>query len=222
MNIKIKHTVEVGEVADFVAKSIINQLNQGKHVLFLVSGGSAIAVEVKVSTLIKDIPHHNLTVTMIDERYGPLNHKDCNWTKLINDGFDLPQAKLIPVVTGDDKPTTTEKFKVALEEELNKADYKIGLFGVGGDGHTAGILPGSEAVTCEDLVCSYETPTFSRITMTEKAILKLDEAVAFIKGEEKWGVVKNLLEENIDINEQPSQILKKIPLLTIFTDYKSN
>ena len=94
------------------------------------------------------------------------------------------------------------------------------MFGVGVVGHTAGILPDSEAVTIEDLVCSYDTTTFSRITITEKAILKFDEAVAFIKGEEKWGEVKNLLEEDIDVSKQPSQILKKVPLLTIFTDYK--
>ena len=220
MNIYIKPTIEIEDVASSIANSIKNQLNQGKHVLFMVSGGSSIEVEVKVSTLIKSIPHQNLTVMMIDERYGSLGHKDCNWEKLIKDGFDLPEAKLIPILTGDDKPTTTEKFKLALEEEFKKADYKIGLFGVGVDGHTAGILPDSEAVTCEDLVCSYETSTFSRITITEKAILKFDEAVAFIKGEEKWGEVKNLLEEDIDVSKQPSQILKKVPLLTIFTDYK--
>ena len=110
MNIYIKPTIEIEDVASSIANSIKNQLNQGKHVLFMVSGGSSIEVEVKVSTLIKSIPHQNLTVMMIDERYGSLGHKDCNWEKLIKDWFDLPEAKLIPILTGDDKPTTTEKF----------------------------------------------------------------------------------------------------------------
>ena len=47
------------------------------------------------------------------------------------------------------------------DEELKIAEYKIGLFGIGVDsGHTAGILPDSEAVNCQELVCSYDTPVF--------------------------------------------------------------
>jgi 6-phosphogluconolactonase/glucosamine-6-phosphate isomerase/deaminase len=69
------------------------------------------------------------------------------------------------------------------------------------------------------LVCGYDTPTFSRITITPKAIEKLDEAVVWMQGENKWNVLKDL-EKDIDIKKQPAQILKKVPLLTIFTDYK--
>lgn len=220
MNIIIKTTTKAEDAAIFIADSILNQLQQGKRVLFFVTGGSSIAVCVKISELLKEHPHQNLTIMLTDERYGQLNHADSNWFKLINEGFDLPQAKLIPILTGDDHTTTTQKFKIALEQELNNAEYKIGLFGVGSDGHTAGILPGSIAVESDELVCGYETPVFSRVTMTPKAIEKLDEAVAFIQGEAKWGVVKNLKEEEIDIIKQPAQILKKVPLLTIFTDFK--
>ena len=54
--------------------------------------------------------------------------------------------------------------------------------------------------------------------MTPNAIVKLDEAVAWIQGEEKWPVIKGL-EVDIELERQPVQILKKIPL-TIFTDYE--
>ena len=72
--------------------------------------------------------------------------------------------------------------------------------------------------------------TFSRITITPFAIKKLDEAVIWAQGEEKWEVIKNLKNDiparphegsgaGGDITKQPAQILKKVPLLTIFTDY---
>ena len=80
-------------------------------------------------------------------------------------------------------------------------------------------MPNSLAIQCQDLVCSYDTPVFSRITITPKVIEKLDEAIVWAQGEEKWEVLKNL-EKNIDINLEPAQILKKVPLLTIFSDYK--
>lgn len=156
---------------------------------------------------------------MTDERYGPLGHKDSNWQQLIEKGFNLPQALLVPILTGEDRATTTLKFNEVLNREFMRVEYKIGLFGVGADGHTAGILPESGAVSSEDLAFGYDTPTFSRITITPKVIEKLDEAVVFMQGEEKWEVVKDLLEKNIEITKQPAQILKKVPLLTIFTDY---
>ncbi|MFA6586085.1 MAG: 6-phosphogluconolactonase [Candidatus Paceibacterota bacterium] len=221
MSFTVKTTTEVEEVANFVASSILKQLNLNKRVLFFVTGGSSIPVCVKISEVIRKNPHKNLVVTLTDERYGVVGHKDSNYFKLIKSGFSLPQARMIPVLIGDDLDTTAQKFNFNLNEEFNSAEYKIGLFGVGADGHTAGILPDSVAINSNDLACSYVTPIFSRITMTPKAIEKLDEAVVFARGQEKWETLKKLIEEDMDIKKQPAQILKKVPLLTIFTDYKN-
>ena len=223
MSLKINTTTRTEDVANFSASSILDQLRLGKHVLFFVTGGSSISVCVRIAELLKAETNkdliHNLTITLTDERYGPVGHSDSNWQQLIDMGFDLPGALLIPILTGDDRATTAEKFNKILNEEFMVAEYKIGLFGIGADGHTSGILPGSDAVKFEDLACGYDTPSFSRITMTPKAIEKLDEAVAWVQGENKWWVIKNLLEKDINITKQPAQILKKVPLLTIFTDY---
>jgi hypothetical protein len=40
-----------------------------------------------------------------------------------------------------------------------------------------------------------------------------------MQGKEKWEVLKSL-EKNISIIKQPAQVLKEVPLLTIFTDYE--
>ena len=238
MSLNIKTTNNSEEVADFVASSILNQLNSNKRVLFFVTGGSSIMVGVRVAELLQNYPHHNLTVMLTDERYGSVGHRDSNWQQLLDKGFILPQAKLIPVLFGDDKKNTVEKFDQNLVKEFEKAEYKIGLFGVGADGHTAGILPESEAILSLHLACGYDTPTFSRITITPKGIEKLNEAVVWMQGEKKWSVLENL-NKNIparpndegaslltkgwqaggDIIKQPAQIFKKVPLLTIFTDY---
>ena len=218
MGFGLKTTTKVEEAADFVANSILNQLKSGKKVLFFMPGGSAIAVAVKAAEILKEHPHQNLTVTLTDERYGPIDHFNSNYFQLMEKGFSLPEAKLIPVLIDEDRNITTEKFDAILDEELKIAEYKIGLFGIGVDGHTAGILPDSEAVNCQELVCSYDTPVFSRITITPKVIEKLNEAVVWAQGVEKWEVLKNL-EKDININSMPAQILKKVPLLTIFSDY---
>jgi 6-phosphogluconolactonase/glucosamine-6-phosphate isomerase/deaminase len=219
MGFSIKTGTKADDAAEFIVSSILNQLDEGKHILFFLAGGSSISVAVKIAEFLRKYPHKNLTITLTDERYGPIDHFNSNYFQLMEKGFDLPQAKIVPILTDDDRNITTEKFNTILNQELMIAEYKIGLFGIGADGHTAGILPGSIALRSEDLACSYDTPIFSRITITPKVIEKLDEAVVFMQGEQKREILKNL-EKDIDINLEPAQILKKIPLLTIFTDLK--
>jgi 6-phosphogluconolactonase/glucosamine-6-phosphate isomerase/deaminase len=171
-----------------------------------------------LAKILKKYSCKNLTITLTDERYGPIDHFNSNYFQLMEKGFDLPEAKLIPILADDDRNITTEKFNTILNQELMIAEYKIGLFGVGTDGHTAGILPSSVAVHSGDLACSYDTPIFSRITITPKVIEKLDEAVAWIQGKDKWKLLEDFSKSDIDIEKQPAQLLKKVPLLTIFTD----
>lgn len=223
MSLTIKITTNPEEAANFIALSVLGKLKEGKRVLLFLTGGSSITVGIKIADILrgngeKDLIE-NLTITLTDERYGPVDHFNSNYFQLAEKGFNLPQAKVIPILVDDDRNITTEKFEIALDRELKEADYKIGLFGIGVDGHTAGILPESEAVLSENLAHSYDTPTFSRITMTPKAIEKLDEAIIWAQGEDKWKVIEDL-QKDIEIIKQPAQILKKVPLLTIFTDYK--
>jgi 6-phosphogluconolactonase/glucosamine-6-phosphate isomerase/deaminase len=227
MSLELKTTTNTEDTANFLASSILKQLKSGKTVLFFVTGGSSISVGSKVSKILREYPDtnllKNLIVTLTDERYGKVGHPDSNWQQLKDRGFDIPQAKLISILIGDDRNTTVEKFNIILNTELimsKESEYRIGLFGIGSDGHTAGILPESVAVNSENLACGYDTPTFSRITITPKMIEKLDEAVVWAQGKDKWKIVESLLSENIPIDKQPAQTLKKVPLLTIFSDYK--
>ena len=223
MSLNIKTTTKIEDAANFIVLSILKQLELGKQVLFFATGGSSISVGAKVAEILREHTEHgltkNLTILLTDERYGPIDHADSNYSKLLEKGFSLPFAKIIPTLTGESREITTEKFNTNLEQEFKKAEYKIGLFGFGADGHTAGILPESVATHSEDLACGYDTAAFYRITMTFSAIEKLDEVVVWAQGEDKWTVLKNL-ENDIDVIKQPVQILKKVPLLTIFTDYK--
>ena len=225
MHLNIQTTTSVEEVAEFLARGVLRQLNKEKKVLFFVTGGSSIAVGVRAVELLRNQISTGLakllTITITDERYGEVGHKDSNWQQLKDQGFGLKDAKFIPVLSGEDFETTISNFNKNLEREFKENKYKIGLFGIGADGHTAGILSASGAVLSPDSAFGYKTPTFSRITMTGQAISQLDEAVVFMQGKEKWPVLEDL-EKDIDIIKQPAQILKKVPLLIIFTDFKNN
>lgn len=237
MSIVFKTTTNIEDPADFVANAVLSKLQMGKKVLLFLTGGSSISVGVKIADILREKSDknllQNLTVTLTDERYGPIDHFNSNFFQLDEKGFNLPDAKIIPILIDEDKNITVEKFNTKLNEEFTKAEYKIGLFGVGADGHTAGILPESLAVSAETLSFGYDTTTFSRITMTFNAIEKLDEAIVWAQGKDKWKVLEELKTEiparnassiadaGGSLEKQPAQILKKVPLLTIFSDFKN-
>jgi 6-phosphogluconolactonase/glucosamine-6-phosphate isomerase/deaminase len=197
----------------------MSALDQNKKVLWLVPGGSAISIVAEISKRLAGRDLGNLSVTLTDERYGEVGHPDSNWKQLADLNFDLPGANLVPVLNGKDRAGTTADFAEALTTLLDQSDYALGFFGIGPDGHTAGILPGSPAVTSTMAAQDYDAGNFQRITMTPLAIEKLDEVVVYAMGEAKWPVFDQL-ETDVPVNEQPAQFLKQVPTVTIFNDYK--
>ena len=221
MKLNIKSADNTKEIADFVVNLINNKLEENLRVLLFVSGGSAIPFEVFISNKISKLYINNLTVTLIDERYVPVDNSDSNWFNLKKEGFNTENIKFIPYLTGKDFNTTTKEIEKILKKEINNSDYKIGIFGIGIDGHTAGILPHTLAVSSKDYVCAYETELYNRITITPFAVEKFDQAIVYAVGKSKWPILEKLENDTLSIDEQPAQVLKKVPLLTIFTDYKA-
>lgn len=213
----IKWGSDYKEAGEFLASSVINKLKNGKKVLLFLTGGSSIKVGVFASHILERNDYSNLVITLTDERYGKIGHSESNWQGLINEGFNPSRVRLYPILNGKEINETVYDFNKFLENEIKESDYIIGLFGVGVDAHTAGILPYTIGVDSNDFAVGYDTEKFERITITGKTISMLDEAILFMKGEEKWKIVDNLQEE-IDPHLAPVEILKKVSKLTIFTD----
>ena len=219
---KYVHITSIDPVAIYLSNVLIDMLNSGKKVLWLMSGGSGGKVCVEVSKRLAETNLENLYVTMTDERFGPVGHASENWQQLLDDGLSLPGAKLYRPLIGLDRQSTTTQFGQWLEGTYSKVDYKIGLFGIGTDGHTAGIKPIESVVNADGWAVDFDGHDFERITMTFDAISKLDEAVMQAMGADKAQVLDDFLNNDIDPKIQPVQILKSVNKLTVFTDYQNN
>jgi len=206
------------QATDSVVKAIKNHLSKGERVLWLLSGGSSIAIAVEASKRLKLSNLSNLFVSLVDERYGLIGHQDENWQQLIDAGFNLPSANLYRPLIGKDIEPTRAGFNDWLSDQITMADYKIGIFGIGIDGHTAGIKPHSSAVLSANLVAFFKGDDFPRLTITFLAIKQLDEAIVLALGKDKISVIQSLLNNNLPLDEQPSQILKSIPCVTLYTN----
>jgi 6-phosphogluconolactonase/glucosamine-6-phosphate isomerase/deaminase len=219
-NIRFVKTDQSAAAAGFLSHQIQLRLDDSKKVIWFVSGGSALEVAALVAKKLKG-PLSSLTVALVDERYGPTGHSSSNWQQLMDMGFDLDSAQLEPILNNHSLAETTSNYNLLMEKLFAHSAYKIALLGLGTDGHTAGILPGSPAVDSKELVVHYSTPEFERITLTSRALTCLDEAVVYVQGPTKYRALNDLAKDLL-LRDQPAQILKQIPKVIIFNDLKGD
>jgi 6-phosphogluconolactonase/glucosamine-6-phosphate isomerase/deaminase len=203
-----------------VADAVKKHLEGGNRVLLLLSGGSGIAIAIEASKMLQNIDLSDLSVSLTDERYGNIGHKDENWQQILDFGFKLPGANLYRPLINQDINQTTTAFAKWLKQQLDKSDYKIGIFGIGSDGHTAGVKPRSPALDSKDLTSSFVGDDFDRITITPAAIRQLNEAIVQASGVDKQSTIHELMHASILISKQPAQILKMIPKVALYTNIK--
>lgn len=207
----------VGNLTD----RLTQELGEGRRVLWLVCGGSNVATAVDVMKNLADDLTKDLTITLTDERYGPPGHADSNWQQLADAGFDRKQARTLPVLeAGRSLAETTEHYQELAKRTFQDSDTVIALFGVGADGHIAGILPGSPAANADDeaWAAGYETKGFTRLTLTFTALRHVDVAYAFAFGEAKRAALSKLRSADIPLDEQPAQLLKRLPEAYLYSD----
>jgi 6-phosphogluconolactonase/glucosamine-6-phosphate isomerase/deaminase len=208
-------------VALYIANQINAKLRAGKRVLWLVPGGSAIEVAVSASRQISGVAS-DLSITLTDERPGPIGHPGSNWRQLKTAGFDYERHNYYEVLQNKPEDQETTAYGAWLERALGEDnDYKIGLFGVGADGHTAGILPGVTPTTAEKFAGYYSDPQRQRISINPAGIAALDEVIVFAIGEDKRAVIDGLA-GNVDASVIPAQHLKQAGKLVVYNDHNES
>lgn len=202
-----------------IANKLLEALQSHNRVLWLVPGGSNIPLVVQVMDKIPDNVRHHLAILLTDERFGEAEHEDSNMRQLAEAGLQAGNATVVPVlVPGLSFEQTIERYNQAIKDVLDKADYTFGYFGMGADGHIAGVLPGTPGVSSKKYVVGYDAGTFTRITMTLQAIKRIDAAVLVAFGDSKTAMLSQLKTKKTALTKQPSQVLKSIKDVTVYND----
>ncbi len=205
-----------------VADKIVSALRVHTHVLWLIAGGSnipiAVEIEEKVLNLSTKEQLKHLSVSQTDERYGPVGHKDSNWQQMIEAGFDFEPITFIHILRNLPLQETVKAFALDIEPVFDVTPMIIGQFGIGVDGHIAGILPHSPAVTDEALVSGYESEPFTRISLSPRMIERITVAYLFAFGESKKEALSNLKNRDLSLADEPAQILKRLKEVYVYSD----
>lgn len=163
----------------------------------------------------------NLTVMLVDERYGPTGHADSNWHQLQQAGCNFKHMNTVAVLQDPQQTleATTATYAQKVAAAMAAADVIIAVFGIGEDGHTAGILPGSLASQdTTQLVVGYETQQHKRITLSRQALVLVNEAYVFAFGANKLSALNRLQDHNEAFEQLPATVLYEIPQTYIYND----
>lgn len=216
---KFIRTEGTKELESALASRLNDLLGANKRVLWLIPGGSNIEVVCRVMTSLNAEKVSNLTIALTDERYGPPGHDDSNQTQLSKNGFDARGATFLPYLTGLSLEETVRRVEVTVKEAFSGSDYVVGFFGMGADGHTAGMLPKSPAAEeNEKWVIGYEASPYIRLTLTTSALKEVSAAYLGAFGKEKLTALLTLQNGHIPVPQQPAQVLKTIEESYVYND----
>ncbi len=202
------------------------ELEAGKNVLWLICGGSNIPTAAEAMNELRASVDPallaNLTVAQTDERYGPVGHPDSNWKQMQDVHFNWNGIKTISILTGEPLEETVAAYARALkpvfEATLARGGAVIGQFGLGEDGHIAGILPHSPGVHDTSFATGYESEPFTRISLSFPILRHVSAAYVFAFGKKKQETIQKLMNSTLSLDDEPAQILKEMPEAYLYSD----
>jgi len=168
--------------------------------------------------LVGQVPWEKTHVFWGDERCVPKDdprHNALNAYKLLLDRVPIPSSQIHPIYYEGTPKQTAEQYELMLHEFFKDGEvsFDLMLLGLGNDGHTASLFPGTPVLdertrwVSEVTVPSQE---FSRITLTIPLLERSLLTVFMVEGEEKAGVLKTVLEEPADPVTYPAQLIVPI------------
>lgn len=158
------------------------------------------------------LPWDDIHLFMVDERYVKPGDNDHNFSmvqRTILSSIKLPKKNLHPIQTD---LTSIQETATSYEKELKRFFYEDGhskspifdfiLLGIGQDGHTASLFPGSPALEEKEKLVAIsrsEHARHERITLTLPIINLARTVVFLITGPEKKNIVQQIVQDKIGL-----------------------
>ncbi|MGQ0793530.1 MAG: 6-phosphogluconolactonase [Deltaproteobacteria bacterium] len=155
-----------------------------------------------------------------DERHVPPNHADSNF-RMANEAMlakiSIPEENIHRIkAENPDAARVADEYEIELIRFFNLSEgqalrFDLVLLGMGPDGHTASLFPGTDAIFENTrLVASPWVEKFGayRITLTPRVINAASHVVFLAGGAEKAQVLKSVLEGEYRPEVFPSQVVR--------------
>jgi len=209
MKKKIKIFNTVDQLSQYFAKKLIKGLRktpEGAYFSIALSGGSTPrAIFQYLALHFKDIGGwEKLLVFWGDERCVPPDSDDSNFKmaseSLLNQ-VPIPKDNIFRIKGEDNPLDEARRYSDMIHKKVPSKKgsplFDLVMLGLGTDGHTASIFPGSQHLFESDQLCKvaqHPESLQTRITVTGKVINQARTVAFLVTGEAKAAMVSTLLE----------------------------
>ncbi len=214
---KFRDLDELSESAAANIRTLIVETvsRKGRFSIALSGGNTPRTLHHLLATRYRDeIPWESVSVYFGDERYVPHSDKQSNFLmarQTLLDVVPIPASNIFPIPTNLPDP---ELAADAYEEELRKSfgnqetTFDLLLLGMGKEGHTASLFPGSAALDegsrwTAAVEVSAVPP--KRITLTYPVLNRSESVYFLVSGSDKSGALKQVLSETSDFHVYPAK-----------------
>ncbi len=206
-------------LATWIATDIQQTLEHKDHYDFVVSGGSTPRPLYKLlseSPLKNRIPWEKIHFFMGDERYVPFED-DRNNGKMVYETLlnhvPVPDSNVHFMDTTLAPEASAQAYEKMLHDYYtdSSATFDLVLLGMGDDGHTLSLFPGTEVVQEKKSWVAapfVKAQDMYRITLTRSVVNRSNCIVFLAAGAKKAPVLQKVLEGAYDPDHYPSQVIK--------------
>jgi 6-phosphogluconolactonase len=200
--------------AESIAKKIASAVQSRGRCAVALSGGSTpgpVYEELGNSDLSSKIPWTQMEIFFADERAVPVDHPESNYrlvkeTLLKSHPEVLGQTYRMPA-DAPDRVEAAKRYGRRLPDPLD-----VLVLGMGPDGHTASLFPGSAALDESDarvVAVTAPKPPPERMTITPTVIARSRSIVMLVTGAEKAPMIARALGGIVDPKAVPAQLARR-------------
>ena len=196
---------------------------RGRFVTAL-SGGSTPLPMYRALASRTDLPWEATWVAWGDERYVPLDHPDSNAgaaRAAFLDAVPVPREQVLPWPHLDTPEASASAYADALRAALGEAPtFDLTLLGLGADGHTASLFPGTGAALEPGLtlvVRPADQPQ-TRLSLGAQALGRSRVVAFLVKGEAKRAALRATLQGTGEFDRFPGRAIGALERLLVITD----
>lgn len=208
---------------------------RGRAVVALSGGSSPLPLFRALAEA--DLPWERLWVTFGDERFVPTSHENSNAGAAMRELLSkvpVPPEQVLTWPILDDPAESAHAYTQLLESALGTFPIlDVNLLGLGDDGHTASLFPGTGAVLLEGptlavMAPSYASPGGWRLSMSAAALSNSREVLFLVTGDNKAPALRDTFgsaavaapRTNAELDAHPARAITARERLTLVTDVR--
>ena len=189
MNLRVFDTID--DLIRSAARTLMQRIDGGARSIGL-SGGSTPKPLYELLGQSDELQQKPITWVVVDERYVPIDHPESN-AGMIEKTLKPERLLRFKTEIGDPARTAEEFEREWRALQIDRLD--IVLLGIGDDGHTASLFPGTEVLAVEDrIAAAVHVPKQNtwRVTLTKPVIRAAGLRIVLATGASKRPILEEV------------------------------